>query len=96
MQILLLLHVLPKPLSCPLSGDMDHKADHPTGFAVTKLMAFIRLYGGHERPVVHRPCVASYPISLTVSLSTALEMLLAVIHRGACGRFHHGWERHIL
>jgi hypothetical protein len=46
--ILLLLHVFPKPLSHPLSGDMDHKANHPAGFTVARLVALIRLHDGNQ------------------------------------------------
>ena len=33
-----LSHVFPKPLSRPLSGNVDHLAHHPASFAVTGLV----------------------------------------------------------
>ena len=46
-----------------MADDMDHEAGHPPGFTEARLVAFIRLHGGHERQVVHLTCLARRPLS---------------------------------
>ena len=47
---------------------MDHEADHSAGFTVARLVALIRLHGGHERRVVHLTGLARLPVSHDRSL----------------------------